>query len=1855
MAQIPTPRSYSKILGDAVDVFLSRFSVKKLRKGSAILSTLETSAMSDLRNTQDIFALLRSNELSATFGTALERIARDEGTEKLGETVASGVVTIRDSRITKIASKLFQGKAAPIVGSATLYVADASSFPSSGQIYVGRGTTRTEGPLTYTGVVDSGSYWTLTLAGGSETTRFHDVGESIVVAQNGNRTIGTSIVPQTPRGNGIEPIQYSVLYPTVLLDGETEITGVMVIAKKPGITGNATAGSITDFAAVPFTGATVTNPSPFANARANETDFEVQERIRGLRASRSKGTDVAIETAVFGQSAPDEASRITSTSIVSRSGISTLYVDDGSGYEQKDQGVAQEPLADSAIGGETIFQLASRPVSKALVESAEVAPFDLTDFARLAVLIGGVRSEHVFDPEDFAVISAATAFEVVASINGNSVLPWSARTSSGGTKVTLFADTETNEDIQVTTPDQGNDGNVALGFPLHTAYSLRLYKNDVLLSKDGSIASLRGGLFGGWDTLVGSETLELSVDGTPAVTYTFTDADFVSVRTPSASLGNNSLAVWAAVFSARLPGVTTTTDSGALVLTSNRGRSLSAALVISGGTLVTKGVFAAGSAVGTEADYSLNRPRAQIELAVPLVAGDRLSAGSTGTRAFLESTEILPITLATDGLLFLAIDGSASAVPTGITAANLFTITKVVHVAFGARYRLAAQSGAPFADVVVGDWLLIWDSDAAWASIQGRFRIAETTSTYIEFEHTNLSITGTNLSFVDGGVAVVRSSTEVQEITVPAGTNYTADSYVTALENAVQGAEIIASKTTRLRARTNTYDDGDIALVAANTQGLKTGLAVESVANHESHIGAVQSANAEFGTPDFTELTVDSAGDLDGFATTGALASDRGIVGLKNTLITSGEDRYGNNAATKSFVEQFTAGSPATVELRRDGSQVWLPHDRFYAAAPYSVGPEDDLAVLVDGDVESKRFVTPMWRSLRPTTGTYGTTNSFRDIGDGNQTPASLAVAFGLSFSFNDFAAFMKARVKSHPSTANKSALWRYARWGAEGESARLRYVYPDAPSLATAVETTILPSGDEAYVDVDVALASGAARSGYTLRNSSKVGYGYYEGVATLGKITVCLGFSIASATRATGVTTLTLTMPDGTGHGMYAITSHGLHVADKIWVESSSGSFLSGLKTLTGVTGTTVSYTDAGADTTVASIGTLSFDPAGEAKFAGGSIVIGDILRLGVFDSIPAEWQDQSIRISHVEAQALQGFAESEPSSEDLTLAWQTVEDSSRIQVFPLGTTTVSAIVAAVNALRDCSVSATLLGSGAGTVTLSSHDDVAETLVGGFYPLQDGLNFIRTTTPPGSVAGQYSLVFKDGVDGGLVSTSDWANEEIRVAPITAKNVVDMLSVPALSGLFASAAIQRSSAGNKVQIATAVTGSAGSVEVQGGSANSATAAVVGSALTGGSYTVATISAAASKAVRGGHWVRVDNTERQPKTVFLAASKLNTIAADGSFVFDNTTSTPFYTQLNTVPLATVQIEHQGTFTAIIGADLGTAAEGDWVRISRNATPAANDVDTVNTGIFRVIRVSATTVWIENASSVPESQVRADIAFYSSTSLMPGDTITISTSLWDAANRGVWTVAFVGAGATAFGDRYAFRVDVSNQTPTVVAASPGALGSAEVKKVVVTEAAALRLHKRVITVVPVDASYADIKLSSDILGSQITAAAGSVLTVLDKLEFPTTLVKGVDGYEYTTGLLGEANRILYGDVRDRTTYPGVVAASSTVLVSGSLVKRLRITVAVRPRFGVQLSDIRDRVRSAVAAAVNKTPVGQSVAISDLVAAAGRVNGVVSVAVVSPVFDDAHDLISVQPHEKALVLNAEADVLVVFIGE
>lgn len=2043
MANIPVPRSRSAIIGDMLATFLSRTGLPSARVGSPHLSIIEAAAQSDLRSSQDIFNLLNSLDLDRATGQALDRIGQTENLPREGETSSSGLITVTDTRFTKIQTQLFQGAPAPIVGSPVIRVADASQFPASGNIYIGRGTGNYEGPLAYTSKTNNTNYWTLNLAGGNYTARYHNLGETVILAQGGDRLIPAGSIVQTPQGNAGTAVQFSTLFAATIPDGETSINSVTVTAQTPGLVGRVIAGSINSFVGAPFPGATATNPLPFTNGLATENDDTYRERIRAVRQSRSRGTPLAINTFITGITSLDENKQVLSTSLVKRKGYpTTLYIDDGTGYEERDIGIPIESIVDEALGGEQYFQLVyGRPVSKAYCLTNTASPFNLTPASVLTVKVGGQLSQHSFSADHFRSISNASAYEVAASINSNSNILFNARTVDSGSRVAIYSRGDTNEDIEVVAADpEYVDANNVLVFASGRTDTIRLYKNDRLLSKDGQLAVLTGRPQGGWATVSSGCSFSVIVDGvevatTPANTYIINDVDFIDAGTEYTTVAStNSPDSWAKVLEYKVPGLTVTVNGGSLVLTSNKGRSSKAKVEVLACDLVASNFFAVGSATGKDLDYTFDRNLGQgrLEDSLILEPGDKLTAGSIATRAFLESEDLGTVSIAAlntsvsgqqGAELWFVVDGNAQIVKTGIGVSTPVTVDTSTAITTFARVRISPSTPSPaFTNVQAGDWALVTDLALNVAN-RGAFRVASVDAggTWIEVERpASWATPDTAVSLLSGGITIVRTEAEVQRVFITNGVSYTASAFVDSLNSQLRGATASLYRTNRFRVRTNTFPiGGDIALVQANVEGRKLTLPIASALQNETtHLAALQAGRTEAGTPAFTVESVSSSASstVATMSAIGSITSDRILVGLKDL-----NDSFGPRFGHRNYRSSIEVISGAVVTSRRPQMQEWLAGDRVYAASPYALTGNDELTVVLDGDTDSKRFVIPTFRRLTPGDATYGLTNDFLDA---DNSDASLAQAFGLTMNWQDFAVFMPARTKSHRISGvdtNKMILWRYKRLGGEGNRARLQYSYPLTASATTLVTVS---STNSRYTEINVRLPSGAARTGVTVTNNSKLGHRVTAGPTSgLYTYTYVFNLPIASATREVrlnyntktagwavgetvtgqtslasgtissviggapgsasgtivltsvsgfftagetldgsvsgvasakataaqyGVTKLTLTLPSG-------VTNHGFAIGDKLHMQynstGTSAGFITSAPTVSVLevpSGTQINYIEGfTAIGATASVGTVSFDTV-ENKTTGSTVVVGDIMNVGVGTSLPANFE-QSLKVATIADGNITGVS---PIADTVsgTLLWAPINASTNLNWFPVSGASITAIAAAVNAQGDSSpVTAVALGTGSDTsgVIADASYEAAPNGLGGvdpWYYLSDGINWIRSNTSPTLVTDDYNFTFKEAVNSALATNSDWLNEDVRIVPITAKNIVDYLNTSGPGSLFANGEIVASSQAGKPQIASLTVGSNGSVNVQGGTANAVSAAIRGSTVNVGDVvlaTVATISASDAQGLTAGHWMRASNSVTMPKVRVDSDTDLESISSAGVVVWGRTKlpyavktsgwtvgetvtgqtsgatgvivaiedgapgpsagwiqltnitgvfqalevldgsvsglgcaevdGTALYqegtkawdwatTTPGPISVRTYQFEKQGDFVAIqfssgSSPSFAGAVEGDWIHVSGGTASVRNK------GLFRIVRIDYTnkTVWIENPN-VLEEVATAVLAFLTYDSIVPGDELVIGTTAWGTNNLGTWRVASIDLSTydPANGDnRWKFTLDVTQRTPQNVAgAGAQPLGTAA-NSVRVMEGTASHLYKRIygIAVNPADSSLVDVKFDSWFGADKMSEAAGTILQSVDKLGFDVTPAIGIDGYRHTVGLIEEANRVGYGVDADPAAYPGVISAGANINIQGPLIRRVSVGLSLRIRTGISAADIQDQVRSAVAAAINIVGVGQPVALSDLIAAANSVNGVVSVTVVSPAFGPGSDLISIQPYEKPMVLNLDDDISISFVGE
>lgn len=485
-----TPKSFQQIVGDMAATLSANTPISDYSPGSVALTLLETAAKEDFQQYIQMLELIRAYNLDTTEGTDLDLRAAEYGLTRISQKPHSGFVTIKDSRFDKITTKIYAGKPGPTAGSTKIYVDDASGFPASGALYIGRTTTNTEGPISYSAVpVSSTSFWEITLD--TTLSKDHGTDETVILSQFGSRVVQAGTEALIPENDYTEAVSFELNQTIELLDGENEYSGVLVTAIKPGGF-SVPANSIISFVNAPFTGAIVNNDLPFVNGRDLESDQELRDRIRQTIQSLSRGTGLSVQNGIIGLIDPAANSSIVSANVVPpvniADGPTKVYIDNGRGLEPSLDGVGLETLVTQATGGESFFQLQTFPIAKANVISQNIEPFSLVGSETIIVSVGTEEETFTFSAADFETSGSVTAAEISQAINARANLI-EARTVTGsnGKQVIITPVPSVNDNLKV---DSASTAQTALNFATVEVATLKLYKNDQLLVKDGRTASL---------------------------------------------------------------------------------------------------------------------------------------------------------------------------------------------------------------------------------------------------------------------------------------------------------------------------------------------------------------------------------------------------------------------------------------------------------------------------------------------------------------------------------------------------------------------------------------------------------------------------------------------------------------------------------------------------------------------------------------------------------------------------------------------------------------------------------------------------------------------------------------------------------------------------------------------------------------------------------------------------------------------------------------------------------------------------------------------------------------------------------------------------------------------------------------------------------------------------------------------------------------------------------------------------------------------------------------------------------------------------------------------------------------------
>jgi uncharacterized phage protein gp47/JayE len=1096
MAQKLSFRIFTQILKDMFSSFQSATGVNDDNDGSVVKSIFEAAALSDFRVQGDIIAALNSTDVDRAEGLDLDKIGNARGVPRPQARGATGLVSFYSKNFTKLSTKIYAGTAAPPSGSNSVFVSDVTNFPLSGNVYIGRGSNNVEGPIPYSSIVQVGSYYQLVLS--SPTTKNHNVNETVVVAQGGNRSINAGTIVQTTANLTTQVVSFRTMVTAVIQDGEQYVTDVPVVCNDVGTKGNVPTNGIVAIAGLPFADAAVTNPYPFVTGKDKLSDPDYRMLIKNFEQTKSKGTDLANRMAAIGTSSTDDNKTVASAQIINPSnrfepGI--MYVDDNTAYQPIFTGQGFEQVIDNANGGEKFLQLRNEDITKALVQSVFTAPFSITGGMVLAVRVGAKLAEHTFSSTDFATQNAVDTFEIVNSINSNTSLPFSARASNNNKQFTIFAKDFVNEDVQVTTPSNPLNVNANDYFAMSTnlTYTLRLYKNDVLLIKDGEIPTLSTLAQTSWSALLATAYLTLSVDGAVPIIYTFTAADFIPYNY-AVMTKDVPLSIWAQVINAKINGITATVDGATLKFVSNKGASGLAKLAIYMSAPANSiGIVPVGSNLGSNffglsgietlsstgktSDYSFNRSTGQIQLNDSLIAGDVITAGSKNTRAFVSSSKISSgsvniLSSSNPAAMWVIPDAVAQTIVTPTDANTVLTFTNVANLV-----TVTTSIAGAFANLLPNDLVFLAD-DAIYAldpDLIGSWRIQSATSNSFSFKmNSSLASAGVVTLLGSRKVQFVRTNGEAQKATILTGFQT-----LTAISNDLNTQLIgIQSSTVggkAIKLTSNSFGlSGSLYYVvntsAADNLGFVAGTYDQATV---SHTAFAESQNSQDQFPSFIH---------DKFTASTA------VVPPLNLTSTLNLDNYAFPNQLIEFLNPFTGVSPnkfkkaqiqdfsgvnVTVRPNNKLNDV-LANDRYFLSEGYNFDAFDNLVVVLDRDSVNKALNIRMSRLATVKATPTPTQDTFKAYDTDGGATADFANFFGNNFDFNDFKIYLQARQIIDPAGPNNKMLIRSVTFGPSGEVIRFGICYPSAPN---SVVTSSVSIKDKTFIKIF--LGSGAERLG--------------------------------------------------------------------------------------------------------------------------------------------------------------------------------------------------------------------------------------------------------------------------------------------------------------------------------------------------------------------------------------------------------------------------------------------------------------------------------------------------------------------------------------------------------------------------------------------------------------------------------------------------------------------------------------------------------------------------------------------------------------------------------------------------------
>lgn len=753
-------QSFNQFLGAMIRTIIANTPLSDVNQGSVLLTILEAAAANDFENSAAILGLLNLLNISTVSNTDLDNRAADFGLTREPATKASGVVSVFNSAITKQSTSLYVLKPAPISGQTVLFVNNTTGWTPTGSIYIGRNTPQFEGPIAYSSFTVFATYSQVNLTTALQNN--HLISDIVVNSQGQpDNSIPAGTVVKIPANNQNPEIDYVTLRDAVLPSGETEVDNIQCLALIAGSIGNAPVKSISQFNAIPFTGATISNPSAFTGGTDVETDQALRNRIIDYPNTLARGTEAAIIAAVIGLSDPSDNQQVVSAVIAESPALgqpAILYVDDGTGFQPSYAGQSVDTLLTNASGKEQFLQLANYPVTRAQIINTGTGPFVLQNGSYLNVAVDGTTETITFHTTDFVNISAATVAEIVVAIN-NQAANFSARLTNQSTNILLYPQAFDAEIIQVI-PLQTTDNpllfaNTQLQFPTSQFSFISLFQNSNRLHEKAKDATVQTVAFASWN-ITSTGDLIISVDGTPEQDRSFGLNNFPG----ASSFATLTLDDWVTAFNQQFAGITAVaTANQTMQISSNQSGSNSSIAVIGGSYLAQLFPTQVTSAVGQTSQFILNRQTGNLEILTDIEPGDNITAGIVDAKgsATSKATSSGQYNVSTDAfgrpatLVIVADSTYCNARSVSAVVSSTLAITNPSTNVM----RIMSSTLTALAGLLPGDFLFLAQRTAGWLSVNntGLFKIVDkgghTTAgvdTYVDVLSPNITVQTVSVS-----------------------------------------------------------------------------------------------------------------------------------------------------------------------------------------------------------------------------------------------------------------------------------------------------------------------------------------------------------------------------------------------------------------------------------------------------------------------------------------------------------------------------------------------------------------------------------------------------------------------------------------------------------------------------------------------------------------------------------------------------------------------------------------------------------------------------------------------------------------------------------------------------------------------------------------------------------------------------------------------------------------------------------------------------------------------------------------------------------------------------------------------------